>query len=175
MKAFWRIFTYIWPQWPRLIVVFSTAIIVAVLLSVSFMTIIPLIKVMLGQEGLHGWIDRKACDWKYGANIYLPDAADVAMDPTLAHSLRVTGIEQGSLAHLAGLQNEDRIVGVGARRPSEDGAKVPAPEILEELAADPDLSRRLARAGRKAALERFTLNRMTDRVERLLETVTAPH
>jgi hypothetical protein len=75
MKAFGRIFQYIWPQWPRLIVVLGTAIIVAILLSVSFMTIIPLMKVMLGQEGLHGWVDRKACDWKYGVDIYLPDSA----------------------------------------------------------------------------------------------------
>ena len=72
-----RIFKYIWPQWPRLIVAFSTAIIVAILLSVSFMTIIPLMKVMLRQEGLHGWVDRTARDWKYGVDIYLPDSARI--------------------------------------------------------------------------------------------------
>jgi len=58
-------------------VVLGTAIIVAILLSVSFVTIIPLMKVMLRQEGLHGWVDRKACDWKYGVDIYLPDSARI--------------------------------------------------------------------------------------------------
>ena len=140
MKAFRRIFKYIWPQWPRLIVVFSTAIIVAILLSVSFMTIIPLMKVMLGQEGLHGWVDRKACDWKYGVNIFRPDAEDFTEDyaQDLRYSLRVTGVEKDSLAHLAGLQNEDRIVGVGAHRPSQANPMVAASKIKEELATSDD-------------------------------------
>ncbi len=136
MKAFGRIFKYIWPQWPRLIVVFSTAVIVAILLSVSFMTIIPLMKVMLGQEGLHGWVDRKACDWKYGVDIYLPDAADITTGRAqeMAHSLLVTGVEKDSLAHLAGLQNADKIVGVGAHMPSESNPTIATPKMLEEMA-----------------------------------------
>ncbi|UCF17314.1 MAG: ABC transporter ATP-binding protein, partial [Phycisphaerales bacterium] len=141
MRAFWRIFRYIWPQWPRLIVVFSTAIIVAILLSVSFMTIIPLMKVMLGHEGLHGWVDRKACDWKYGVDFYLPDAEDILTTRAqeMMYSLEVIGIEQDSLAHLAGLQYKDRIVGVGANRPSQTGMTVPAAKILEELATGQDV------------------------------------
>jgi len=140
MKAFWRIFKYIWPQWPRLIVVFSTAIIVAILLSVSFMTIIPLMKVMLGQEGLHGWVDRKACDRKYGVSIYLPDVADITTGRAqdMMHSLLVTGVEEDSLAHLAGLQNADRIVGVGAHSPSPENPTIAASKILEELANSDD-------------------------------------
>jgi len=136
MKAFWRIFKYIWPQWPRLIVVFSTAIVVAILLSVSFMTVVPLMKVMLGQEGLHGWVDRKAGDWKYGVNIYLPDAADITTGRAqeMSRSLLVTRVEKDSLAHLAGLQNADRIVGAGACHPSEDKPTIAASKILEELA-----------------------------------------
>jgi len=136
MKPFWRIFKYIWPQWPRLIVVFSTAIVVAILLSVSFMTIVPLMKVMLGQEGLHGWIDRKACAWKYGVDIYLPDAEDITAGRAqeMMYSLLVTGVEDDSLTHLAGLQYADKIVGVGAYRPSEDNPLIAASKILRELA-----------------------------------------
>jgi ABC-type multidrug transport system fused ATPase/permease subunit len=136
MKAFWRIFRYILPQWPTLIVVFSTAVIVAILLSISFMTIIPLMKVMLAHEGLHGWVDRKALDWKYGVSIYRPDAEDVMTGKAqeLTHNLWVTGIEEDSLAHLAGLQITDRIVGAGRYRPSETGTAIVASKILEELA-----------------------------------------
>jgi hypothetical protein len=59
MKAFRRVFKYVWPQWPRIIVVVVSAIIVASLLSLSFLTVIPLLKVMMGEEGLAGWADRK--------------------------------------------------------------------------------------------------------------------
>jgi subfamily B ATP-binding cassette protein MsbA len=140
MKPFWRIFKYIWPQWPRLIVVFSTAMIVAILLSAGFMTIVPLMKVMLGQEGLHGWVDRKACNWKYGVDIDLPDVEDImtGRGGEMAHSLQVAGIERDSLAHLAGLQNRDTIVGAGACRPSQENRTIAASEILEELATSSD-------------------------------------
>jgi len=59
MKSFWRIFDYIWPQWPRLIVIFVSAILISILFSLSFMTIVPLLKLMMNEEGLHGWADRK--------------------------------------------------------------------------------------------------------------------
>ncbi len=116
--------------------VFSTAIIVAILLSVSFMTIIPLMKVMLGQEGLHGWIDRKTCDWTYGVDIYLPDAADITTGRAqgMAHSLLVAGVEENSLAHLAGMQANDRIVGIGRHLITEDDPNVLASKMLEEMA-----------------------------------------
>ncbi|MHC4366071.1 MAG: ABC transporter ATP-binding protein, partial [Planctomycetota bacterium] len=117
-------------------VVFSTAIIVAILLSVSFMTIIPLMKVMLGQEGLHGWVDRKACDWIYGVSVYLPDAMDIQTGDAsdLSHTLWVTGVEEGSLAHRAALRSGDRIVGVGDHMPSEDEPRIAASKMLEEMA-----------------------------------------
>ena len=116
--------------------VFSTAIIVAILLSVSFMTIIPLMKVMLGQEGLHGWVDRKACNWKYGIVIDLPEMMDVAAGrvDNVEHKLDVAGVEKGSLAQAAGLLNTDIIVGVGDCRPSQTKTEIPAAKILEELA-----------------------------------------
>ena len=60
MKAFKQMLRYIWPQWPRIIVVVLSALVIAVLLSLSFVTIIPLLKVMMGEEGLHGWVDRKS-------------------------------------------------------------------------------------------------------------------
>ena len=135
MKAFKRIFRYLWPQWPRLIVVFTTAIIISILLSISFITIIPLLKVMLGQEGLHGWIDRKTCKWKYGVDIYLPDATDITAGRAneMVYSLLVTGVEKDSLSQLARLQARDRIIGVGRYLSSVDHP-VTASKMLEEMA-----------------------------------------
>jgi len=44
MDYFRRLFKYILPQYRRVIVVFITALLVAMLLSFSFMSIIPLLK-----------------------------------------------------------------------------------------------------------------------------------
>lgn len=135
MKDFWRIFKYIWPQWPRLIIVILTAVIVALLLSVSFMTIIPLLKVMMGREGLHGWVDRKTCAWKYGTNFYTPGPAEIVDSNTSAQAyyLLVTNIEEGSLADKAGLKTNDRIISAGKYIP-DNRKTVPFTQILEELA-----------------------------------------
>ncbi|MHC4187455.1 MAG: ABC transporter transmembrane domain-containing protein [Planctomycetota bacterium] len=131
-----RIFGYVWPQWPRLIVVFVTAMIVAILLSVSLLTIIPLMKVMLGQEGLHGWVDRKACSWKYGVNFYLPDATDITSGESqdMAFSLLIISVEKDSLADAAGLKPEDKVVGAGKNIVSEDVKNVFISKLFQELA-----------------------------------------
>jgi len=60
MESFWRIFKYVWPQWPRLVVIAIAVVLIAILFSLSFATVVPLLKVMMGEEGLHGWVDRKS-------------------------------------------------------------------------------------------------------------------
>ncbi|MHC4542830.1 MAG: hypothetical protein ACYS74_24155, partial [Planctomycetota bacterium] len=66
MSAFGRLFKHIWPQWPLLVVIVFSAVLISILFSLSFLTIAPLLKVMMGEEGLHGWADRKVCDDRYG-------------------------------------------------------------------------------------------------------------
>jgi ATP-binding cassette, subfamily B, bacterial MsbA len=136
MKSFRRIFKYIWPQWPRIIVVVLSAISIGVLLSLSFMTIIPLLKVMMGQEGLHGWIDRKTCEWRYGLEFYVPETTDFAdssgMD--IAYCLLVNRVEKESLAQAAGLQRNDRISGVGNLLTTDQTPQISYPRLLEEMA-----------------------------------------
>jgi ABC-type multidrug transport system fused ATPase/permease subunit len=135
-----RIFQYVWPQWPRLIVVFVTAVIVAMLISISLMGIIPLMKVMLGQEGLHGWIDRKTCSWKYGMEFYLPDATDITSGSSedMAYSLLIISVKKDSLAEAAGLKPQDKIVGVGTNLISEGVENVFMSTLLQELASAPE-------------------------------------
>jgi ABC-type multidrug transport system fused ATPase/permease subunit len=137
-KTFWRIFKYVWPQWPRLIVVVSTAFVVAFLFALSFVTIGPLLKVMMGEEGIHGWIDRKTCDWTYGVDFYVPDLTDFNFDDgdkDIAYYLKVTDIEKDGLAKASGLQIDDQIIGAGSvilQNPNKD--KVISAKLLEELA-----------------------------------------
>src|SRR4030042_6959495 len=105
MKSFGRIFKYVWPQWPRIITVVVAAVIFAILLSLSFMTVIPLLKVMMGKEGLHNWVDRKTCNYKYGVDFYVPNAIDIIDKGSedIAYSLLITGVEKNSLVESAGL------------------------------------------------------------------------
>jgi subfamily B ATP-binding cassette protein MsbA len=157
MKAFKRVFNYIWPQWPRIIAVVLSAIIVAALLSISFITIIPLLRVMMGQEGLHGWVDRKTCDWKYGVDFYVPGTTDFADSnrADIAYHLLVTDVQKDSLAEAAGLRPIDKIVGVGEYLVSGEVEKRAFPTLLAELATtDKSVATvQLRRPGRTGILE----------------------
>jgi ABC-type multidrug transport system fused ATPase/permease subunit len=137
VKSFVRIFKYIWPQWPRIVVVFTSALLVSVLLSLSFMSVIPLLKVMMGQEGLHGWVDRKLCQWQYGINFYVPESIDYTNNKNsdIGYYLLVTSVKKEGLAYRAGIRPEDRIVGAG---PEENPRKaaIPSLKLLEALVAD---------------------------------------
>jgi len=139
MKSFWRIFKYVWPQWHRIVVIVATAMLIGVLFSLSFATIVPLLKVMMGEEGLHGWVDRKVCDWRYGVEFYVPDTTDFTNGgkPDIAYYLLVTDVKKGSLAETAGLKREDKIVGVGAGLIGQDVERVVSARLLEELATTP--------------------------------------
>ena len=96
MKAFQRVFEYIWPQWHRLVVIFSSAILVGALFSLSFATVLPLLKVMMGEEGLHGWVNRCISQTKYGLRFYVPDRVDLS-DPNkteMSYYLRIVSVEK---------------------------------------------------------------------------------
>ena len=133
MKEFSRIFKYIWPQWPRIVVVVISAIIVSTLLSGSIVTVIPLLKVMTGQEGLRGWADRKVCLLRYGIDFYVPESVDFARDKSAdyANSLLVVSIKKKSSGENAELLGGDRIVGVGDQPQT---GRTSFAELLEDIA-----------------------------------------
>lgn len=141
MKAFKRIFQYVWPQWPRLIVIVVSAMMIGVLFAFSIGTVLPLLKVMMGEEGLHGWVDRFISKNRYGMSFYVPDRIDL-FDPNnrdIVYHLRVTYVEEKSRAAIAGLEEGDLIVGLtlGAADTSSARStadKVPSSELLERLA-----------------------------------------
>jgi len=148
MKDFRRIFKYVWPQWPRIIVVVLSALVVSMLLSISFMTAIPLLKVMTGQEGLHGWADRKICQWRYGVSFYVPESVDFTDNKSsdFSYSLLVISVHKNSMSERAGLKVGDRIVGVGD--PSATG-DVSFTKLFEKLATTGrgSIALRIRRAG----------------------------
>lgn len=144
MKALKGIFKYVWPQWPRLVVVVVSALVVASLLSLSLLTIIPLLKVMVDKEdgGLHGWLDGMACRCRYGltADLSAAPEADAGWPPGLV----ILRVQPNSLAQEAGLAPYDRITAIA---PTDSGQGTPA-RILEVLAStrDPELTLQIRRA-----------------------------
>jgi subfamily B ATP-binding cassette protein MsbA len=147
MKAFKDIFKYVWPQWPRIIGAVASAIVVAVLLSLSLLTIIPLLKVMVDKEegGLHGWLDATACRCRYGLATSLSTATEVVAGQSRTNGLVVIRVEPDGLAQDAGIQAFDRITAIGT------GPNVPrrtSTQILEVLAStrDPELRLQIRRA-----------------------------
>ncbi|MGB2866133.1 MAG: ATP-binding cassette domain-containing protein [Sedimentisphaerales bacterium] len=157
MKAFWRVFEYIWPQWPRLIVVVISAILIGILFSLSFMTVVPLLKVMMGEEGLHQWVDRKICSWRYGIDFYVPDTIDFtnSENNSIAYYLLITNVESDGRAEAAGLKGQDRIVGI-SNSTRQDLEPVSRGRLLEELAnaaGESTVTLQLMRSGQNGELE----------------------
>ncbi len=136
MKAFGRVFAYLWPQWPRVVAVIISAMVIAVLLSVSFMTLIPLLTVMMGTEGLPGWLDRKVCASYYGLEFRVPqaDEMDEGTGPSLRTHLRVTDVEEGSLADKAGIRRDDWIFDANDVTAGQPNGETVYPRVLEAMA-----------------------------------------
>jgi len=137
MNSFRRVFSYIWPQWPRIIIVVISAFLVAILLSISFMTVIPLMKVMMGEEGMHGWVDRKTCQWRYGIELSVPERVDFIEkgQQNVGYYLLVSGVKKKSIGEASGLKTGDRIIGVGKLQVTDENPAVPFADLLYELAS----------------------------------------
>ena len=159
MRAFRRVFSYVWPQWPRVIVVIISAIVVSSLLSLSFMTIIPLLKVMMGEEGLHGWVERGVSKHRYGVSFYVPEKKDFA-ESDIESYLLITDIEEDSLTQKTGLQKLDKIIGVANLLVQQDKDKISSAKLLEILAnapSDTEITIQIRRDNKEGIAETKTL------------------
>ena len=162
MKAFWRVFGYVWPQWHRLITIACSALLISILYGLSFGTISPLLTVMMGSEGLHGWANRNICSHRYGMKFYVPEQLDFSdpNNPDVAYSLQIAKVKRNSLAEQAGLQQGDSIVGAGSSLIHESKDKIPSGRLLCELATITNVEsiviqyRRIDKSGRLETVER---------------------
>lgn len=135
MDAFKRVFEYIWPQWRRLVTIGCSAMLIGVLFSFSFATILPLLKVMMGEEGLHGWINREISEARYGISFWVPESYEYSdpNNPDVEYYLKVTGIKKKGFAEQAGLKLKDQIVGAAGSIINAN-QRIPSGKLLEELA-----------------------------------------
>jgi ABC-type multidrug transport system fused ATPase/permease subunit len=136
MKSLRGVFKYVWPQWQGLITIVVSAVLISALYSLSFATISPLLTVMMGDEGLHGWFNRKVASFRYGMKFYVSPPIDLSdpNNPEVTYYLHIAEVERGSLARKAGLKHDDRIVGAGSGLVSQSRDKVSSRQLLAELA-----------------------------------------
>ncbi|AQQ70464.1 Lipid A export ATP-binding/permease protein MsbA [Limihaloglobus sulfuriphilus] len=137
MKPLKRLLDYVWPQWPRLAVLGVCVIVIAVFTAASFLTIIPLLKTMMSREGIHGWVDSKLCETRYGMDLYMPDVIDISSDENLAYFLTVISVEDDSAADLAGIEPGDSIV-KAADGEHDAEARMTSARMLEILSRAPE-------------------------------------
>jgi len=106
------------------------------LFSLSIATVLPLLKVMMGEEGLHGWINRKISEERYGMRFRVPDTVELLdpNNPDIAYYLRVAHVKKGGFAEEAGLQRDDLIVGTGGSLIDERTDRIQSSKLLSELA-----------------------------------------
>ena len=156
MKHINRIFKYVWPQWPNIIVVIVSAIIIAGSLSLSFFSIVPLLKLMMGNEGVHGWVERKICSDRYGITFSVPDSIKQS-----SYNLIITGIENKSPSQKAELQAMDVIIDINKLRTNNDANDIPRGRLLEALATadtNTDLEISIRRIENNNQVTTLTLN-----------------
>ena len=134
LTAFWRIFKYVWPQWPRIILVVAVAFVISILFALSFMTIAPLLKVMMNEEGLHGWVNRKVSQARYGVEFPLPEiSVNSDEDEETIKYLLVVGADEEETGYKSGIRKYDKIVGVGENMPT-GSKRVSSSKLLKSLA-----------------------------------------
>ncbi|MHC4771545.1 MAG: hypothetical protein ACYS8O_07085 [Planctomycetota bacterium] len=131
LAAFKRVWAYVWPQWPRVVSVVLWSFLISIMFTLSFMTILPMLKVMMSSEGLHGWADRKTVEWRYGLKLAVPDFTDLSdTGQKDQYALRVIAVDEDSLAHQVGLEEYDRIISIHGNVSDQ----VPYFELLSEMA-----------------------------------------
>jgi ATP-binding cassette, subfamily B, bacterial MsbA len=135
MNAFSRVFKYVWPQqWPKIALIFLSAFCISAVFSLSFVTIIPILQVMMGSDGgLHGWVDQAVVKQEYGVEFHSPDLLSIEANPDVTRYLEVRKVKDKMAAAAAGLQDRDRIVWVGDQT-KRDGTKQPTSRMLWLLA-----------------------------------------
>ncbi len=137
LTAFTRVLKYVWPQWPRLIALFLWAALISLMFSASFLSIIPLLKVMMEEEGLHSWVDRKVSNSRYGMDFYVPSRSELAdPDSDAARYLQINSVSRDSWADEAGLRRGDLIIAVDAGDLDDaDTARAQRPDRMLQLLA----------------------------------------
>ncbi len=107
-QAFLRMTRTLLPHKKLLAIGISTSILYAAFHSVSILGAMPILKLLLEEEGLHGWVDRSVAGMRLGVTLVVQEEAD----PERPLSLIVARVDESSPLGKAGVIAGDRIVRV---------------------------------------------------------------
>jgi ABC-type multidrug transport system fused ATPase/permease subunit len=127
MESFLRSLRYLWPYRGRIAVAILCVLVVAGLWSGGLGLMLPAAKILISDEGLHGWAYNTVAQDRLGANTRHSAVSIAGRPPMLA--LQVTEVAQR--AAQAGLRPSDWIIGLDDGRPEH--ALVGAVELAREL------------------------------------------
>jgi ABC-type multidrug transport system fused ATPase/permease subunit len=108
MEYFFRSLKYLWPYRGRLAVALGCVLIVAALWTGGLGLMLPAAKILISDEGLHGWAYNAVAQDRLGTATRLGAVSVSGRPPMLA----IQVVEAGNRAAQAGLQANDWIIGL---------------------------------------------------------------
>ena len=129
-----RVLGYVKPQLPMAILAVFCGFLAAGLLAINVAAMLPLMRVMIEDEGLDGWVNRAIVKDRSGIDFFpqhITDQTDLAAAKV---GLRVKGIELRSVAESAGVKPADLALSISWGESSDISAQA---ALLAQLAEAP--------------------------------------
>jgi ATP-binding cassette, subfamily B, bacterial MsbA len=112
-RAFFRVARTVLPHRGLLFVGVATSILYAALHSVSILGALPVLKLLLEEEGLHGWVDRSVAGLRIDATLVVQETPDDVERPL---SLELQKVDSDSALYAAGVRDDAKIVTLNGER-----------------------------------------------------------
>ena len=139
MKYFRRVLLYVIPQYKAVLVSVACAMVAVVLFTMGIAAMLPLMKVMIGEEGPHGWVNREIIEYRFGMAfeaVELPKTLKAIADPCQpGEPLWITNVKKESPAEEKGLRKGDEILAVGKK--NNLAKQISRDILLDKLALAP--------------------------------------
>jgi ATP-binding cassette, subfamily B, bacterial MsbA len=136
MKSFFRSLRYLWPYRGRLAISITCVLLIAVLWGGSLGMILPGAKILISQEGLHGWAWNSVVEDKLGARVVqrMVPAQIRVEGQAVSLVIDIVSVDKGSPADKAGIQPNSWIVGLGGDDVSADDRILRADVLARRIA-----------------------------------------
>jgi ABC-type multidrug transport system fused ATPase/permease subunit len=123
MKSFRRVLKHVWPQWKLLAISFVCVFFVSALYALSLGMMLPFLKVLIEEEGLHDWVYRGVIQERSGLvidSVGLGESRDV----TVLTIRDIVEKKEKTPAQLAGMKPNDEIAGMAGMAGGGDRVSV---------------------------------------------------
>jgi len=137
MRNLFRVLHYVKIQYKLLILSFVFAFLTTALFSLSIAAMLPLMKVIIGEEGPQGWINRAIVKHRSGITIKAEELQEIipggGSRPAQRSPLLIQSIKKNSPAWEKGLKENDIILSVAAG-PDLEPESLDRDQLLDKLA-----------------------------------------